>query len=299
MLRHLVEGCSLRGTARLTGVSYGAVSKTLREAGPLAAAFHGAHVRGVAPKRVQLDEIWNYIGAKRKNAPKAKVAESGDFWLWTAICPDTKLLISFLLGGRNARMARGIIEDLKSRVETFPDICTDGYPAYEEAIYDVFEGRAAHTELVFNEKRVTHGDPDLALQGTSFVERLNLTLRMEIRRYMRKTNAFSKSTERHAEHVALWALYYNWVRKHRTLKTTPAVAAGLSPYVQPMDWIARMLEAGHETAKDVADRFKFSERYRERAAAVQRGLDTLAALESLQDVELGAGDPGDWEPDWP
>lgn len=279
----------MRSTARLTGVSFNAVKRTLREAGPVAAASHEARVRGLMPRRVELDEVWTFVGAKRANAATAKVAEAGDFWLWFALDPDSKLLISYLLGGRNALMARGLIRDLHGRVETYPAITTDGYPGYAQAVYEIFKGQSPHTELVFHEKRVTHGTPNLAETGTSFVERLNLSLRMENRRYTRKTNAFSKSTEAHASQVALWALVYNFVRRHRTIKTTPAVAAGIEAHPLSMDWVADLIEAQHETPRALAERIGLGDRHRARRAQLEAELDRIAAER--------AADTDDWQLD--
>ena len=134
----------MRATARLTRVAVNSVVATLREAGPVAATFHDRHVRRVSPKRVELDESWNFVGAKRKNAPTAKVAEAGDIWLWLAMDPATKLLISYLLGGRNARMAEGLVRDLDGRIETIPHFCTDGYAPCEKAIWNVFGPEAPY-----------------------------------------------------------------------------------------------------------------------------------------------------------
>ena len=252
----------MRATARLTRVAVNSVVATLRDAGPVAATFHDHHVRRVSPKRVELDESWNFVGAKRKNAPTAKVAEAGDIWLWLAMDPATKLLISYLLGGRNARMAEGLVRDLDGRIETIPHFCTDGYAPYEKAIWNVFGPEAPYTQLVFDEKRVISGDPDVVEAGTSFIERLNLSLRMENRRYTRRTNAFSKSTEQHLNQVCLWVLYYNWVRHHRAVKTTPAVAAGLVGRPLPMAWIAELVEARHETASELYRRTRWESEIR-------------------------------------
>ena len=244
----------MRAAARINGVAVNTIASFLREIGPLADQYHHENVRGVRSERVQLDEVWTYVGAKAKRARSLKRTGVGDLWTWTAIDPDTKLLISYVCGSRNARTALAFTVDLKRRLAGMPQFTSDGLVSYAEALHRVFGKDVPYTRIVFNEKTVVSGYPDPAKAGTSFVERWNLTLRQQNARYQRKTLAFSKSLEQHQNHLGLWMLYYNWVRTHRTLGTTPAVAAGLIKHRWSEAWIAELAELYHESARDVERR---------------------------------------------
>ena len=142
--------------------------------------------------------------------------------------------------------------DLKQRLKIVPELTSDGLVSYEQAISDVWGKMAPYTRMVFDEKTAVSGSPDIEAAGTSFVERFNLTLRMENRRYTRQTNAHSKSVEQHCNMLALWALHYNWVRHHQSIETSPAVAAQIAPGPLSIDWIARLIEERHLSARDIA-----------------------------------------------
>ena len=254
IIRCLIDGTPMRAAARINGVAVNTIASFLREIGPLADQYHHENVRGVRSWRIQLDEVWTYVGAKAKRARELKRKGLGDLWTWTALDPDTKLLVSYLCGPRNASTALAFMMDLKRRLDGVPHFTSDGLISYEEALYRVFGKDVPYTRIVFDKKTVISGYPDPAEAGTSLVERWNCTLRQQNARYQRKTLAFSKSLEQHLNHLALWMLSYNWVRKHGTLGTTPAVAAGLIKHRWSEAWIAELAELYHESARDVERR---------------------------------------------
>jgi IS1 family transposase len=256
ILSMLTEGASMRSVSRLTDTSINTVSKLLEDAGRFCAGFHDAKVRGVKARRVQVDELWSFTGAKQKNvaAMKNPVDGAGDTWTWTAIEADTKLLISHFVGGRDGECAKWFIDDMASRIVTRIQLTSDGHKAYLEAVEGAFgadidyamlnkiygassesaKGRYSPAECVGCRKERIEGKPDMAHVSTSYAERANLTMRMHYRRFTRLTNAFSKKFENHAHMVAIYAVWYNWIRIHKTLRVTPAMASGLSETV--MDW---------------------------------------------------------------
>jgi IS1 family transposase len=255
---------SIRAITRLTGASKNTVSKLLIDAGKACAAYHDANVRGVKAKRIQVDEIWSFTYAKQKNVATAKAApdEAGDTWTWTAIDADSKLIVSYLVGGRDAEYAKGFIDDLASRLANRVQLTSDGLKAYLEAVEGAFgcdvdyaqlvkmygptitaPGRYSPAECTGAKKNRVEGNPDGAHISTSYVERQNLTMRMHMRRFTRLTNAFSKKIENHAHAVALHMMYYNFVRIHKTLRMTPAMAAGVSDRLWEIEDIAALVEA--------------------------------------------------------
>ena len=254
MLRCLVNGVSMRATCRIVEVGINTVARLLREVGPIAAQYHDDYVRGVHAKRIQADELWAFISAKRKTAERLGRRDAGDLWTWTAFDPVSKLLVSYLYGPRTVVTAKLLMIDLRQRLVAVPEFTSDGLVSYAQAISAVWGKDAPYTRLVFNEKTAMAGAPDIEVAGTSFVERFNFTIRMENRRYTRLTNAHSKSVEQHRNMMALWALNYNWVRDHESLNTTPAVAAKIAPRPLSIDWIARLIEEGHPSARDIAAR---------------------------------------------
>lgn len=265
ILAMLCEGSSMRSVSRLADVSINTVSKLLVDAGRFCAGFHDAKVRGVKAKRVQVDEIWSFVGAKQKNAPNMKVPGdgAGDAWTWTAIEADTKLIVSHFVGGRDGECAMWFIDDLRSRLANRVQLTSDGHKAYLEAAGAAFgddvdyamlvkiygnapesaKGRYSPAECTGARKERITGTPDKAHVSTSYAERANLTMRMHNRRFTRLTNAFSKKFENHAHMVAIYAVWYNFLRIHKSLRVTPAMAAGLSETV--MDWsgIVEMMDA--------------------------------------------------------
>ena len=244
----LVEGNSIRSTSRMTGIARNTVTKLLVDLGTACMAFHDKHVRSVRVRRLQCDEIWAYVGAKAKNVSiEKKEIGWGDVWTWVAIDADTKLVISYLVGGRGADWAHDFMQDCAKRIKGRVQVTTDSHRAYLEAVESAFgadcdyaqiqkifgasgepEKRYSPATCIGCEIKVVSGDPDPRHVSTPYVERQNLTMRMGIRRFTRLTNAFSKKLENHAYAVALHFMYCNFVRIHQTLRVTPAMEAGLS-----------------------------------------------------------------------
>lgn len=265
ILHLLCEGSSIRAFERLTGVTKRAVMNLMIDAGKACAAYHDEHVRNLKSKRIQVDEIWSFTYAKQRNAGTAKgvVDHVGDTWTWTAIDADSKLMVSWLVGGRDGRYALTFMDDLRSRLANRVQLTSDGHKAYLEAVEgafggdvdyaqlikiygeapEAFKGRYSPAECILAEKRRVEGSPDPAHISTSFAERQNLTLRMHMRRFTRLTNAFSKKVENHAYSVALFTTYYNFVRTHKTLRMTPAMAAGVSTRPWEVADIVALVEA--------------------------------------------------------
>jgi IS1 family transposase len=262
ILAMLCEGASMRSVSRLADVSINTVSKLLEDAGRFCAGFHDAEVRNVKAKRVQVDELWSFTAAKAKNVATMKnpIDGAGDTWTWTAIEADTKVIISHFVGGRDGECAKWFMDDVAARVANRIQLTSDGHKAYLDAVEGAFgadidyamlnkiygaspdsvKGRYSPAECIGAKKERIEGKPDMAYVSTSYAERANLTMRMHNRRFTRLTNAFSKKFENHAHMVAIWAVWYNFVRIHTTLRVTAAMAAGLSETV--MDW-AQIVEA--------------------------------------------------------
>ena len=259
----LCEGMSIRAITRLTGKSKNTVSKLLIDAGKVCAAYHDANVRDVKASRVQVDEIWSFTYAKQKNvAAKAAPDHAGDTWTWTAIDADSKMILSHLVGGRDAEYAMWFMDDLALRLATRVQLTSDGHRAYLQAVEGAFgadvdyaqlvkmygnadapdDRRYSPAECIGIKKRTVEGKPDMAHVSTSYVERSNLTMRMHMRRFTRLTNAFSKKIENHADVVALHITYYNFVRIHKTLRVTPAMEAGVADRLWGIADIAMLVE---------------------------------------------------------
>jgi IS1 family transposase len=265
ILHLLCEGNSIRATTRLTGASKKAVSKLMVDAGRAAAWYQDRVFRNLTCKRVQVDEIWAFVYAKQKNVSTAKAAPdgAGDVWTWTAIDAETKLIPSWFVGGRDAECASWFMSDLASRLANRVQLTSDGHKAYLEAVEGAFgadvdyamlvklygaspdstKGRYSPAECTGAIKTPIEGQPDPKHISTSYSERSNLTVRMHTRRFARLTNAFSKKLENHAHSVALFAMYYNFVKLHRTLRTTPAMAAGITSRLWEIGDVVDVLEA--------------------------------------------------------
>jgi len=273
ILHLLCEGNSLRAVTRLTGASKKAVSRLMVDAGQAAAWYQDRVFRNLNCKRIQVDEIWAFVYAKQKNVPGAKKAppNAGDVWTWTAIDADTKLIPSWFVGGRDSDAAIIFMDDLASRLANRVQLTSDGHRAYLEAVEGAFGADVDYAQLVKlygespdAEKRYSpavcigahknpiEGNPDPKYISTSFADRQNLNVRMHTRRFTRLTNAFSKKVENHAHSMALFAMYYNFVRIHKTLRTTPAMAAGVSKRLWEIGDIVNVLEAWETTSKAAA-----------------------------------------------
>ena len=263
ILHLLCEGNSIRAVTRLTGASKKAVSRLMVDAGQAAAWYQDRVFRNLTCKRIQVDEIWAFVYAKQKNVPLAKKAppQAGDVWTWTAIDADTKLIPSWFVGGRDSDAAMIFMEDLASRLANRVQLTSDGHRAYLEAVEGAFgsdidyamlvklygpsgegEKRYSPAECIGAVKHRIEGNPDPKYVSTSYAERSNLNIRMHTRRFTRLTNAFSKKVENHAHSVALFAMYYNFVRIHKTLRTTPAMAAKVTERLWEIGDIVEVLE---------------------------------------------------------
>ena len=265
ILHLLCEGSSIRGVTRATGASKNTVAKLLVDAGKACAAYHDEHIRNVQAKRVQVDEIWSFTYAKQKNVADAKAAldGAGDTWTWTAIDTDSKLVLSYFIGGRDGECAAWFIDDLKARLANRVQLTSDGHKAYLEAVEGASgadgdyaqlvkiygnapgdaTGRYSPAECTGIKKTTVEGKPDAAHVSTSYVERQNLTMLMHMRRFTRLKNAFSKKVENHAYAVALHFMYYNFVRLHAKLQMGPAMAAGVSDRLWEIEDIVTLVEA--------------------------------------------------------
>jgi IS1 family transposase len=264
ILHLLCEGSSIRAISRVTGASKITITKLLVDAGKACAAYHDEHVRGVTAKRVQCDEIWSFCYAKQKNMADAKAAPegAGDMWTWTALDADSKLIISYLVAGRDAEYARGFMDDVADRLANRVQLTTDGHKAYLEAVESAFggdvdfaqlvklygptpspAGRYSPAECTGIKKTRIEGHPDEKHVSTSYVERQNLTMRMHMRRFTRLTNGFSKKIENHAYAVALHMMYYNFVKMHGKLRCSPAMAAGIETRLWEIADIVALVEA--------------------------------------------------------
>jgi IS1 family transposase len=260
----LIEGNSIRSTVRLTGVAKKTVLRLLVEVGKACAKYQDKTLRKLPCKRLQCDEIWSFVAMKEKTAKRKNLqgGNVGDLWTWTAIDADTKLVPSWLVGKRDAGYAYEFISDLESRLANRVQLTTDGHRAYLSAVEDVFgisidyamliklygpdpnedETRYSPAKCIGTEEYVITGNPDPDHISTSYVERQNLSMRMGMRRFTRLTNGFSKKVENHAHMVALWFMYYNFVRIHQTLRVTPAMAAGVTNRLWSVADIAALLD---------------------------------------------------------
>ena len=244
ILSLLVEGASLRSITRIVGVSINTVTKLLVDAGTVAAAHHDAAVRGVRAKHIQADEIWSFCYAKDKNVEGAKAAPegAGDVWTWTALDTDSRLIVSYTVGARGEVTAGAFMRDLRARIAGPVQISTDGLNVYPEAVIRAFGPSADYAQLVYATKTAISGEPAMDDVSTSYVERQNLTMRMSMRRFTRKTNGFSKKLENHLHMLRLYFLHYNFLRVHRSLRVTPAMEAGLADRLLDLDWLVDRLE---------------------------------------------------------
>jgi IS1 family transposase len=264
ILSMLCEGSSMRLISRVCDVSINTVSKLLIDAGKACAAFHDATVQGVKSRRVQVDEIWSFTYAKQKNDAKRQDLAYGDTWTWTAVDAESKLIVSWLVGGRDGDYALAFMDDLRSRLANRVQLTSDGHRAYLEAVEGAFggdvdraqlvkmygaapesmKGRYSPAECIGARKERIEGNPDPKHISTSYAERQNLTTRMHMRRFTRLTNAFSKKFENHMHMVALYTVWYSFVKQHKSLKgLSPAMASGVSETLWSVTNLAEMVDA--------------------------------------------------------
>lgn len=265
VIHHLVEGCSIRATVRMTGVAKNTVVKLLTDIGRACTEYQDRVMRNLKCQRIQCDEIWSFVGSKEKNtsAEKKRVG-NGDCWTWTALCPDTKLVPCWFVGDRSAVSAYHFIHDLQERLANRVQLTTDGHKAYLSAVESAFgadidyamlqkiygtnnegkgaEARYSPAQCMGARKAIISGAPDIEHISTSHTERQNLSMRMGMRRFTRLTNAFSKKLQNHEHALALYFMYYNFARIHQTLRVTPAMEAGISDHVWSINEIIGLLE---------------------------------------------------------
>ena len=266
ILTLLCEGVSLRAISRAADVSINTVTKLLEDAGRACAAFHDETVRGVKAQRVQCDEIWSLLLRQGEERPDGEgcAGDAGDVWTWTALDAETKLIVSYLVGDRDAECANLFMNDVAARLANRVQLTTDGHKPYLEAVEGAFGADIDYAMLVklygdtpeaasgplqprpsapAPERRAITGGPTRKHISTSYVERQNLTMRMHMRRFTRLTNAFSKKVENHVHMVALYTVWYNFVRIHKTLRVTPAMAAGVSDRLWSMNDVVTLVDA--------------------------------------------------------
>lgn len=266
ILNMLCEGSSMRSISRVCDVSINTVSKLLIDAGNACAAFHFDTVRDVKARRVQCDEIWSFCYAKAKNIDEAKRAPvgAGSVWTWTGFDSESKMILSWMVGDRSAETANYFMDDLATRLANRVQLTTDGHGVYLDAVAGAFgsevdyamlvklygedpapgpERKYSPGECVGARKVPIAGDPIRKHISTSHVERQNLNIRMGLRRFTRLTNAFSKKIDMHIHALSLYFVFYNFVRMHKTLRMSPAMAAGVSDRLWAMEDIAALIDA--------------------------------------------------------
>jgi IS1 family transposase len=261
----LVEGNSLRATARMTDSAKNTVVKLVVDIGRACAEYQNQTLRNLKCKRLQCDELWGFCYAKAKNVPEDKKGQFGygDVWTWTAICADSKLVPSWLVGNRDAETASIFMEDLASRFSHRIQLTTDGLKVYLDAVEGAFgadidyamlvkmygesteqkvQKRYSPANFTGSQKEIITGNPDRKHISTSYAERQNLTMRMSMRRLTRLTNGFSKKVENLAHAVSLYFMYYNFARIHQTLRVTPAMEAGVTDHIWSLEEIAGLVD---------------------------------------------------------
>jgi IS1 family transposase len=261
----LIEGCSIRATVRMTGVAKKTVMRLLVEVGEVCAEYQDYAFRNLHCKRLQLDEMWSWIYCKDKNRTEEiarKNPDAGDVWLWVCVDADSKLVPSWRLGQRDLATAKDFVEDIAKRVKGRVQITTDQLRTYLNVIEDAFGGQADFAQLhkiyrasgdpdtryspakcIGCEMKEVSGRPDPKHVSTSFVERQNWTVRGTMRRYTRLSNRFSRKLENHAAATALNYFAYNFIKIHRTLCTSPAMAAGVTDRLWSVEDLVALWEA--------------------------------------------------------
>ncbi|HEV2387993.1 MAG TPA: hypothetical protein VGS20_12145 [Candidatus Acidoferrales bacterium] len=244
----LAEGSGIRQIERMTGVHRDTIMRLGVQVGQGCAAMLDAKMRNLSCRHLELDEIWGFVGKKENQVRPGDDPQYGDVWTFCAIDADTKLVPSFKVGKPDAATANAFVSDVAGRLKNRVQISSDALRVYVEAVEQAFgadvdfaqiiktyevgdietpERRYTPPEIVITDRRHVSGRPDMALASTSYVERLNGTTRLHMRRLRRLTYAFSKRRENFEAAVALHFAYYNFVRRHNTLKMTPAMAAGI------------------------------------------------------------------------
>ena len=264
----LVEGCSVRAVSRMTGFSRNTIDKLLTDLGRNVTIFQDRAYRNLKCNRIQCDEIWSFVGAKERNTSALTRAQGwGDVWTWVAMDTETKLVPCWYVGERNGPAAYHFMHDLAARLAHRIQLTTDGLKTYLDATETAFGGDIDYAQLIkiYGEgpktearyspaqcmgtrKAVITGQPEAAHVSTSFIERQNLTMRMQMRRFTRLTNGFSKKVENHEYAIALHYMHYNYGRIHQTLRVTPAMEAGLTDHVWSIEEICQMADWDYRLA---------------------------------------------------
>jgi IS1 family transposase len=264
VIKCLCEGLGIRATVRMTGVAKNTIVKLLAEVAEVCSAYQDKTIRNLSCKRVQCDEIWSFCYAKDKNVPADKRGKFGfgDVWTWTAICADTKLIVSWMVGKRDAGTATEFIQDMANRLTNRIQLTADGHRVYADAVEQAFGSNIDYAmlvklygnagrdkEAIYSPAQCTgtrtipmSGNPDSRHISTSYVERQNLTMRMSMRRFTRLTNAFSKKVENHIAALSLYFMFYNFCRVHQTLRVTPAMEAGIADHVWEVEEIVALMK---------------------------------------------------------
>ena len=254
----------MRAASRVAGVSFNTIAKLLLDAGAACQAHHDEVVRDVVARRVQVDEIWSFCYAKAKNVGKAKSPPlfAGDVWTWTAIDADSKMILAYKIGDRSGDTALLFMDNLRERLANRVQLTSDGHSVYVEAVEQVFGADVDYAQFVKLygpshggtdiERRYSCGEcietkrkirnPDMSQVSTSYVERHNLNMRMSMRRFTRLTNAFSKRIGKHMAMLSLYFLHYNFCRIHKSLRETPAMAAGITDTLRDVEWIVDLVD---------------------------------------------------------
>ena len=270
ILHMMVEGSSMRSIARVVGVSINTVVKLLEDAGTVCGIYFDNHIKNVKASQIQCDEIWAFCYAKEKNVPRIKgnPEHAGNVWLWTAVDPETKLIISWTISEtRDEEEAFYFLHDVRKRLAkgVRPQVSTDGNAPYVSVVPTVFAAKVDFAQVIKHyeknryagsTKKVVSGNPDMAKVSTSIMERHNLTTRMSLRRFTRKTNAHSKKWENHYHSLALYFTWYNFCRIHSTIEQTPAMKAGLSREPDSLEWILDLIDS-QELAKKLKAKYGF------------------------------------------
>ncbi len=251
-LQCLVEGCSIRSTERLTGINRNTIMSLLVLAGERCQVLMDTRIKNIQPRYIQADEIWAFVGKKQKQVRISDPSEVGDAWIFVAMDEETKLIHCFEVGKRTRETTYKFLSALKNTLsENRFQLTTDGFHFYERGVENIFAGQADFAQLVklygdygqhgyerYSPGRITDviskvrdGRPDPAHICTSHIERQNLTLRMQMRRLTRLTNAFSKKLDNLKAALALHFAFYNFCRVHRTLRVTPAMQSGITGHV--------------------------------------------------------------------
>jgi IS1 family transposase len=273
----MCEGMAIRAISRLTGASKNTIAKLLREAGEACSAYQDAKLRHLPCQRIQVDEIWSFVGAKQKNVPEGeKRLGRGDVWTWTAICADTELVPTWFVGRRDMDHAVEFLRDLKGRLANRVQLTSDGHSVYMRAVDTTFgdEVDFAQLQKIYGEPSHSHeahrryspapcigakkeaiiGNPDVAHVSTSFAERQNLNIRMGLRRFTRLTNAFSKKMENHCHALSIYFMHYNFARIHQTLRVTHAMAVGVVDKLWDLEDIVRKVDEYYDEIRPQRER---------------------------------------------